>query len=328
MKEKKTTLVVVIILSLISFLSYSTASAQVFFENFESFTVGQQLACQDSINWTTWSLAPCNATEDPLISNAQAFSGTKSVVIIQNNDLVKPHGNDSTGIHLITFKFFVPTGKAGYFNTLADFNPPYSWAMQVYFDVAATGNNGRLFAGSSTAIPFAYTHGSWQTVKVVVNLNIDSAAFVINGNVIRTWRYTAGTFGAGCPKKLAANNFFGATASDQMFMDDYYYNPNSIWPTGINLISGEVPEDYQLSQNYPNPFNPLTNIKFSIPTQGLVTLKVFNSLGKEVATLVNEVTNTGTYVVDFDAGNLASGVYFYRLQSNDFSETKRMMLIK
>jgi hypothetical protein len=99
-------------------------------------------------------------------------------------------------------------------------------------------------------------------------------------------------------------------------------------PSGINLISGEVPSDYNLSQNYPNPFNPVTNIKFSIPNQGFVTLKVFNSLGKEVATLVNEVTNTGTYVVDFDASNFTSGVYFYRLQSDNFSETKRMMLIK
>ena len=99
-------------------------------------------------------------------------------------------------------------------------------------------------------------------------------------------------------------------------------------PTGINLISGEVPSDYNLSQNYPNPFNPTTNIKFSIPTQGFVTLKVFNSLGKEVATLVNGNTNVGTYEVDFDAGSLTSGVYFYRLQSDNFTETKRMMLIK
>jgi photosystem II stability/assembly factor-like uncharacterized protein len=99
-------------------------------------------------------------------------------------------------------------------------------------------------------------------------------------------------------------------------------------PTGITPISGQVPSDYNLSQNYPNPFNPTTNIKFSIPRQGFVTLKVFNSLGKEVATLVNEVTNAGTYVVDFDADNLTSGVYFYRLQSDNFTETKRMMLIK
>ena len=328
MKEQKTIFIVIIALSLFSFLSLSSASAQTYFCDFESYTVGQQLACQDSTNWTTWSLDPCNATEDPLISNAQAFSGTKSVVIIQNNDLVKPLGGATTGIHLITFKFYVPTGKSGYFNTLATFAGTASvWAMQVYFDVA-TSNNGRLFAGASTAIPFSYTHGSWQTAKVVANLNIDSAVFVVNGNIVHTWRYTAGTFGAGCPKVLDANNFFGAEATDEMYVDDYYYNPNTIWPTGVKQQSQEIPVTFALEQNYPNPFNPTTNIKFSIPTQGLVTLKVFNSLGKEVATLVNEVTNTGTYVVDFDAGNLTSGVYFYRLQSDNFSETKRMILIK
>jgi len=99
-------------------------------------------------------------------------------------------------------------------------------------------------------------------------------------------------------------------------------------PTGINLISGEVPSNYNLSQNYPNPFNPTTNIKFSIPTQGFVTLKVYNNLGKEVATLVNENTSVGTYEVNFDAGSITSGVYFYRLQSDNFTETKRMILIK
>ena len=99
-------------------------------------------------------------------------------------------------------------------------------------------------------------------------------------------------------------------------------------PTGINLISGEVPSDYNLSQNYPNPFNPTTNIKFSIPTQGFVTLKVFNSLGKEVATLVNGNTSVGTYEVNFDAGSLTSGVYFYKIQTGDFFSVKRMVLVK
>ena len=92
--------------------------------------------------------------------------------------------------------------------------------------------------------------------------------------------------------------------------------------------NGEIPKEFRLYNNYPNPFNPTTNIKFSIPTQGFVTLKVFNSLGKEVATLVNENMSVGTYEVNFDAGSITSGVYFYRLQSDNFTETKRMMLIK
>ncbi|MCX6161457.1 MAG: T9SS type A sorting domain-containing protein, partial [Ignavibacteriae bacterium] len=79
---------------------------------------------------------------------------------------------------------------------------------------------------------------------------------------------------------------------------------------------------------YPNPFNPVTKINFAIPKQGLVTLKVYDVLGREVRTLVNEVKSVGTYAVDFNGAELSSGVYFYRLQSADFTDIKRMMLIK
>ncbi len=302
----------------------------VFCEDFESFTVGQRLACQDSVNWTTWSLDPCNTTEDPKISNAQSFSPTKSVVIVQNNDLVKPLGNDTTGIHLIRFKFYVPAGKAGYWNTLAVFaGPTYKWGMECYFDVAASGNNGRLFGGSSTAVPFAYTHGSWQTAMLIVNLDIDSARFFINGTHVHTWRWTAGASGTAVPKQLAANDFFGATAVDQMYMDNYCYNPDTTWIlTGVTQNGNTIPTEYALSQNYPNPFNPSTKINFSIPTTGLVTVKVYDVLGKEVATLINEVKNPGNYIVEFNGSNLSSGAYFYKIQSGDFSSVKRMVLVK
>jgi hypothetical protein len=99
--------------------------------------------------------------------------------------------------------------------------------------------------------------------------------------------------------------------------------------TGINNISSKIPDSYQLNQNYPNPFNPVTKINFSVPKTGLVTLKVYDLLGKEVSTLVNEVTNAGTYSVDFDASSsLTSGIYFYKLESNGFSAVKKMMLVK
>ena len=305
----------------------SCGGGGVFFDDFESYTVGQRLACQDSINWTTWSNSPCSTTEDPLISNAQAFSPTKSVVITYNNDLVKRLGDDTTGIHLMSFKFYVPTGKAGYWNTLAGFTPnPFKWGMECYFDVAATGNNGRLKANSLT-IPFAYTHNTWQSVMVVVNLDIDSARFFVNGTHIYSWRWTAGASGT-VPKVLAGNNFYGATANDQMYMDDYYYNPDTSWLTGVTQNGNTVPTEYTLSQNYPNPFNPTTNIKFDLPKQGFVSLKVYDVVGKEVATLVNEVKSAGSYIVDFNGTGLSSGVYFYRLQAGDFASVKRMILVK
>lgn len=99
-------------------------------------------------------------------------------------------------------------------------------------------------------------------------------------------------------------------------------------PTGVSQTSSEVPERYSLSQNYPNPFNPSTTINFALPKQGIVTLKVYNSLGKEVATLVDGFKNAGIYQANFNAVNLTSGVYYYSIKSEDFSEVKKMMLIK
>jgi hypothetical protein len=88
------------------------------------------------------------------------------------------------------------------------------------------------------------------------------------------------------------------------------------------------PDSYNLAQNYPNPFNPVTTIKYSIPESGNVSLKVYDILGKEVATLVNEEKAQGVYSVIFDASNLSSGVYFYKLQAGSFVEIKKMMVLK
>jgi hypothetical protein len=102
-------------------------------------------------------------------------------------------------------------------------------------------------------------------------------------------------------------------------------------PTIITSVDDDInriPIKYSLEQNYPNPFNPATVIKYSIPETQIVTLKVYNLLGQEVAYLVNEVQNPGTYQVTFNASQLASGLYIYRLQAGSYNEVKRMMLVK
>ena len=115
-------------------------------------------------------------------------------------------------------------------------------------------------------------------------------------------------------------------------------------PSGINLwyefgnfdpsandvkeIGDLVPMVYDLGQNYPNPFNPTTTIKFSIPEAGLVTLRVFNLLGQEVATLLNSEKTAGVYEASFDASTLSSGIYFYTLEAKNFTSTKKMVLLK
>lgn len=95
---------------------------------------------------------------------------------------------------------------------------------------------------------------------------------------------------------------------------------------GIQTV--EIPNYYSLSQNYPNPFNPATQIKYTIPKAGNVVLKIYDVLGKEVKTLVNEKKEVGVYNIDFDASNLSSGIYFYRIESGDFTAVKKMMLVK
>jgi len=98
--------------------------------------------------------------------------------------------------------------------------------------------------------------------------------------------------------------------------------------TGVQNISSEIPSAYSLSQNYPNPFNPTTNIKFAVPRSTSVKISVFDVSGREVEVLVNEQLQPGTYQADWNASAYSSGVYFYKIQARDFSETKRMTLVK
>ena len=116
-----------------------------------------------------------------------------------------------------------------------------------------------------------------------------------------------------------------------------FYNTNfSYVPVGVNeKPQTQLPTKYSLSQNYPNPFNPSTTISYAIPvvetlraTSQQVTLKIYDILGREVATLINQKQRAGNYEVQFDATNLTSGVYFYQLKSGSFIESKKMVLLK
>jgi hypothetical protein len=96
----------------------------------------------------------------------------------------------------------------------------------------------------------------------------------------------------------------------------------------VVLVDKFIPESYSVSQNFPNPFNPSTQIVYQVPVSGHVTLTVFNTLGKEVAKLVNEDKIAGSYYIQFNADNLASGIYFYNLKTENYSQTKKMILLK
>ncbi|MBN1633089.1 MAG: T9SS type A sorting domain-containing protein [Ignavibacteria bacterium] len=98
--------------------------------------------------------------------------------------------------------------------------------------------------------------------------------------------------------------------------------------TTVKNISGEVPNEFSLEQNYPNPFNSMTNVKFKMLNAGNAVIKVFDISGKEVVTLVNEYLRSGTYETTFDASTLTGGIYFYRLQTENYTATKKLILLK
>ena len=106
--------------------------------------------------------------------------------------------------------------------------------------------------------------------------------------------------------------------------EDWYSNPN---PTEVSDAAVKV-GSYKLLANYPNPFNPETTIKFEIPENGRVKLGVYNIQGKEIAVLINDFRNAGTYSVSLNGSNLPSGIYFYKLEVNGYKATKRMLLLK
>jgi hypothetical protein len=98
-----------------------------------------------------------------------------------------------------------------------------------------------------------------------------------------------------------------------------------------DIVKAEIaaaPISYELYQNYPNPFNPETKIIYAIPQPGLVTLKVYDMLGREIKTLVNEIKQRGIFSVDFRTDGISSGTYFYKIQSGEFSDTKKMTILK
>ncbi|MGB5530331.1 MAG: right-handed parallel beta-helix repeat-containing protein [Ignavibacteriaceae bacterium] len=120
-------------------------------------------------------------------------------------------------------------------------------------------------------------------------------------------------------------------------LDEQTYTLHIDFPDDINIIDNHIPKTYALLQNYPNPFNPSTTIRFELPISGLVTLKIYDVLGNEIVTLVNEELTAGKHEVEFYASpgssfrlarNLASGIYFYTLRAGDFIQTKKMILIK
>lgn len=160
----------------------------------------------------------------------------------------------------------------------------------------------------------------------------------INPRAIRYRKYSSGNWnssievsgtgptGLQSASVVETNTGLAAYAYAGINNTDVYFDKED-WVTGITTAEN-IPEVFSLEQNYPNPFNPATTIRFNVPEQTHVSLKIFNSIGQEVSSLFNGVITAGTHEINFDASKLSSGIYFYQIQTESFKSTKKMILMK
>jgi hypothetical protein len=201
--------------------------------------------------------------------------------------------------------------------------PAHTVDVAVPFNPGATFNSGNVIPGYVLRIPNGdradvmsagkWDNGVWTVEFKRKNTGSDNDFGVPFGGIVNFTHEIFDNEGGS-----HANNGFDATI----------YTLDFSGLTDITPESGNLPSTYNLEQNYPNPFNPSTKLNFSVPTAGLVSIDVFDAIGKKVTTLVNEQMNAGNYSVDFNAVNLPSGIYFYKMASNNFSATRKMILIK
>ncbi len=198
------------------------------------------------------------------------------------------------------------------------------------------GQKGLTGITINAGVPDSSTGPSMDVLKISLS--------VPTGQTANLYKYTEFTDSMNAIGRLSPNYNVAVFALDIEAVRPAYNSPDQYSvrrilrgalnyigvPTGSenNNTLSNIPQTFSLSQNYPNPFNPTTVIRFSIPQNSQVSLKIYNSLGKQVAQLVNEKRDAGTYNIDFNASNLASGVYYYQIQAGDFVETKRMLLLK
>ncbi len=178
-----------------------------------------------------------------------------------------------------------------------------------FYEVVKVGINynalDSLFSITDTLSENKYTTESWELLMA----SLSKAQYVMN----RNYSYTVS---AGDSLENAKNNL------------DLAIRSLVVSSSNVNEYENTIPKQFVLNQNYPNPFNPTTTIGYQLPISGYLTLKVYNLLGQEVATIFEGVQSAGNYSVTFDANGLTGGIYFYQLKAGNFVENKKFILLK
>jgi hypothetical protein len=186
------------------------------------------------------------------------------------------------------------------------------------------------------------TNNRGGTARQAGDVGFTSSAFALNttNDPVPSSTSELATAGAALDGRLAGDTWFTATTyrgafnpalsrNQQWDWSWANYDPqNTIYVTDVKEVGGVVPTSFAVGQNYPNPFNPTTNIKFELPKNSFVTLKVYDLLGQEVVTLVNEQLPAGSFITNFNAANFSSGTYVYRMTANGVVQTRKMTLMK
>ncbi len=249
-----------------------------------------------------------------------------------NNDLPTSIAVDNSNVY-VTGGSAGSTSDYDYATVKYDFSGVQQW-VQRYNGPA----NGMDIASSIKldTLGYIYVTGTSTRVPVTGPFDIATIKYDYFGNQKWLTRYTDNLFewcGGNAMAINTAGNIFIAGASADSTQSSFATLKYTQSPTGVYQGTSNLPEDFSLSQNYPNPFNPTTTIKYSVPKtrtnqSSIINLKIFDILGREIATLVNELQAPGSYEVIFNAGSLASGIYFYQLQTEDMNLVKKMILIR
>ncbi len=213
-------------------------------------------------------------------------------------------------------------GGASEFSAPFSFTTGYPATPVLVFPINNTGGY------PIDSIMYWYSTPNTQTYDLMLARSLDfypnSIAIDTTGLTDTTLAYSSLLYNTFYFWKVRAINQYGTGNWSTTFRFKTMLDPSSV-ANEINSIA----DDYLLEQNYPNPFNPTTMIRFNLSEAGIVSLKIYNLLGQEVASLINnEYYNSGSYEINFDASSFPSGIYFYRISANEFSASKKMIFIK